>query len=195
MEEAKKGRKAGRRGGALEDLLQAGARLGFEDIAALLDLRVGGALSTRKYKGLHRKAWRFRKEEARGVCERGLSQSDRCCSTGLGSIWSCGRHSTAVSSRLRRRTRGPVCRVESRGGIQSQARRNDAEHALTKVSLMMGMWQAPSDVAAESGSGLCARPHYGACECPQFPGQMAAQGWSVAREVRCQRGRRQTCSD
>ena len=33
------------------DLVQGGARLGFEDIAALLDLRVGGALSTRKYKG------------------------------------------------------------------------------------------------------------------------------------------------
>jgi serine/threonine-protein kinase HipA len=33
------------------DLAQGGARLGFEDIAALLDLRVGGALSTRKYKG------------------------------------------------------------------------------------------------------------------------------------------------
>jgi serine/threonine-protein kinase HipA len=33
------------------DLLPGGGRLGFEDIAALLDLRVGGALSTRKYKG------------------------------------------------------------------------------------------------------------------------------------------------
>jgi serine/threonine-protein kinase HipA len=33
------------------DLLQTGGRLGFEDIAALLDLRVGGALSSRKYRG------------------------------------------------------------------------------------------------------------------------------------------------
>jgi serine/threonine-protein kinase HipA len=31
--------------------LQAGARLGFEDLAALMDLRVGGALSDRKYRG------------------------------------------------------------------------------------------------------------------------------------------------
>jgi len=33
------------------DLLPDGGRLGFEDIAALLDLRVGGALSSRKYRG------------------------------------------------------------------------------------------------------------------------------------------------
>jgi serine/threonine-protein kinase HipA len=33
------------------DLLSDGRRLGFEDIAALLDLRVGGALSSRKYRG------------------------------------------------------------------------------------------------------------------------------------------------
>ncbi len=33
------------------DLDSHGARLGFEDIAALFDLRVGGALSDRKYKG------------------------------------------------------------------------------------------------------------------------------------------------
>lgn len=33
------------------DLGRGGLRLGFEDIAALLDLRVGGALSNRKYKG------------------------------------------------------------------------------------------------------------------------------------------------
>lgn len=33
------------------DLLPNGARMGFEDIAALLDLRVGGALSDRKYHG------------------------------------------------------------------------------------------------------------------------------------------------
>jgi serine/threonine-protein kinase HipA len=33
------------------DLLPDGGRLGFEDIAALLDLRVGGALSDRKYHG------------------------------------------------------------------------------------------------------------------------------------------------
>jgi serine/threonine-protein kinase HipA len=33
------------------DLRADGQRLGFEDIAALLDLRVGGALSNRKYKG------------------------------------------------------------------------------------------------------------------------------------------------
>lgn len=33
------------------DLGPNGARLGFEDIAALLDLRVGGALSDRKYRG------------------------------------------------------------------------------------------------------------------------------------------------
>jgi len=33
------------------DLQSKGARLGFEDIAALLDLRVGAALSDRKYKG------------------------------------------------------------------------------------------------------------------------------------------------
>lgn len=33
------------------DLERSGKRLGFEDIAALLDLRVGGALSDRKYRG------------------------------------------------------------------------------------------------------------------------------------------------
>jgi serine/threonine-protein kinase HipA len=33
------------------DLVEDGTRLGFEDVAALMDLRVGGALSNRKYRG------------------------------------------------------------------------------------------------------------------------------------------------
>lgn len=48
------------------DVQSDGARLGFEDIAALLDLRVGGALSNRKYRGSY--------EDVAAVVERFSSQ-------------------------------------------------------------------------------------------------------------------------
>lgn len=48
------------------DVRSDGGRLGFEDIAALLDLRVGGALSNRKYRGSY--------EDVAAVVERFSSQ-------------------------------------------------------------------------------------------------------------------------
>jgi serine/threonine-protein kinase HipA len=50
------------------DVLADGSRLGFEDIAALLDLRVGGALSNRKYLGSY--------EDVAAVVERFSSQPE-----------------------------------------------------------------------------------------------------------------------
>ncbi len=110
-------------------IIKAGATrldLKFPDDFVAWSCQGGRAVALRLWRRrLHRTTWRLRRKKVQRLRRPRLSQSHRCRAPGLEPIRSGRKYAAAVPGRLRRRAGRPVSRMESRGGVQSPARRDE----------------------------------------------------------------------